>query len=229
MIGIGPYSFSVSDAERAVHGFDGIWHELGAGRNGSLIEHLRPVFTGDIAADIASAWEAWRAAGPVLRAAGQLPATATGRIDALHVSDGGVPKSPRDMLEITWSGARGDRQHSRRHHGAPYQALCIWSTELISSLAADGHPVAAGAAGENVTVSGLDWQQVRPGVRLRLGAALCEVSSFAVPCKQLVPCFADGRFDRIHADRGPVSRVYATVLEPGEVHLGDAAVLEPPG
>lgn len=228
MIAIGPYTFSISDAERAVHGFDGIWHDLIAGRDGAVVDHLRPAFTGVLDADIALAWEAMLAVGPALRAAGLLPAAAAGRIDALHVSDGGVPKSPRDTIEITWSGVRGDRQNSRRHHGAPYQALCLWSTEVIGALRADGHPVTAGAAGENLTVSGLDWRQVRPGVRLRLGTALCQVSSFAVPCKQLVPCFADGRFDRIHADRGPVSRVYAIVLEPGLAHVGDAAVLEPP-
>lgn len=227
MIALGPYTFSVSDAERAVHGFDGIWHDLTAGRDSAAIEHLRPTFTGSLDTDIALAWEAILAAGPALRAAGLLPSTASGKIDALHVSDGGVPKSPRDMLDITWTGARGDRQNSRRHHGAPYQALCLWSTEVIDALRADGHPVTAGAAGENLTVSGLDWQQVRPGVRLRLGTALCEVSSFAVPCKQLVPCFADGRFDRISADRGAVSRVYAFVLEPGVANVGDPAVLEP--
>jgi MOSC domain-containing protein YiiM len=32
----------------------------------------------------------------------------------------------------------------------------------------------------------------------------------------------------MHHDRGPVSRVYATVLEPGTVRVGDAAILEPP-
>jgi hypothetical protein len=31
----------------------------------------------------------------------------------------------------------------------------------------------------------------------------------------------------MHHERGPVSRVYATVLQPGVIAVGDAAVLEP--
>jgi MOSC domain-containing protein YiiM len=31
----------------------------------------------------------------------------------------------------------------------------------------------------------------------------------------------------MHHDRGPVSRVYASVLEPGRITVGDAATLEP--
>lgn len=227
MIEIGPHAFSTSDAERAVKGLDTLWADLTHGRDTSIVEHLRPRLVGRLEEDLHAVWTAMRAAGEALRAAGQLPPTAAGRVDALHVSDGGVPKSSREAIEVGWSGARGDRQQSRRHHGAPYQALCLWSTEVIGSLAADGHPVRAGAAGENVTISGLDWRLVRPGVRLLLGTVRCEVSSFAVPCSQLASCFADGRFDRIHADRGPVSRAYATVLQPGEVRVGDTAVLEP--
>ena len=31
----------------------------------------------------------------------------------------------------------------------------------------------------------------------------------------------------MHHERGPVSRIYARVLEPGEISVGDDAVLEP--
>ncbi len=39
--------------------------------------------------------------------------------------------------------------------------------------------------------------------------------------------FSDRDFTRIHHSRGPISRVYATVLEPGTVTTGDRVVLEP--
>ena len=39
--------------------------------------------------------------------------------------------------------------------------------------------------------------------------------------------FAGGDFEAMHHERGPVSRVYATVLTPGSVAVGDAVVLEP--
>ncbi|MFZ9627892.1 MAG: MOSC domain-containing protein [Ilumatobacteraceae bacterium] len=228
MIVLGPYSFSLADAERVVGQFDALWDGVTAHRDADAVNRLVPTFTGDLAADLAAAWHALLAAGPALRTSGQLPATAVGRVAALHVSDGGVPKSAREHLEVSWSGARGDRQNSRKHHGAPFQALCLWSGEVIDALAADGHPIAPGLAGENITVRGLQWGDVRPGVRLRVGTVLCEVSSYAVPCRHLAQWFSDGRFDRIHHDKGTVSRVYATVLEPGEVSTGDAVVLEPP-
>jgi MOSC domain-containing protein YiiM len=98
---------------------------------------------------------------------------------------------------------------------------------VIASLAADGHPIGAGSAGENVTVSGLDWSDVKPGVRLRIGSVLCQVTAYAVPCKQNARWFSDGDFTRIHHSRGPVSRVYAVVLDPGVIAVGDAVTLEP--
>jgi hypothetical protein len=224
---IGPYRFSATDAERTVASIPVIWELLAQGRDASVIEPLRPSVTGDITVDLPLAWEAMLASGPALRAAGQLPARTEGRVDALHRSDGGVPKLPADRVEVGFSGVVGDRQATRQHHGRPWQALCIWSTEVIDAFAAAGHPLAAGSAGENITVSGLPWADVRPGVRLRIGGVLCEVSSFAVPCKQNAQWFVDGAFTLMHHDRGPVSRVYATVLEPGGIAVGDTAILEP--
>ena len=162
-----------------------------------------------------------------LIAAGALPSTATGTIAALHLGDGGVPKRPVDQVRIDLGGVVGDRQGTRNHHGAPFQALCLWALEVVDSLVAEGHPIAPGAAGENVTVTGLPWADVTPGVRLSIGDALCEISSIAVPCRQNARWFIDRRFDRIHHRHGPVSRMYATVLRPGVASVGDAVVLEP--
>ncbi len=226
---VGPHRFTRTDAERTVLFADQIFDLYGQGRDPAVIEHLRPPEpTGDLEKDLAAVWSSWTAAGPALRQANQLPSCAEGTVVQLSVSPGGLPKLAIDPAEVTWKGMVGDRQATRRHHGRPWQALCIWSSEVIDGFRAVGHPLAPGRAGENITVSGLDWADVRAGVRLRLGEVLCEVSCFALPCRSNRPWFINGDFKVMHHDRGPVSRVYATVLEPGAVRVGDAAILEPP-
>jgi MOSC domain-containing protein YiiM len=228
MYSIGPYTFTETDAERTVKFADEVFDLYAEGRDAAVIEHLRPPApTGDLGADLANVWAAWTAAGPAMRAAGQLPNRAEGTVVQLSVSPGGLPKLPIDTAEVTWSGMEGDRQATRFHHGRPWQALCIWSAEVIDNFHSAGHPIAPGLAGENITVGGLPWPDVRAGVRLRVGDVLCEVSCYALPCASNKPWFIDGDFRVMHHERGPVSRVYATVLEPGGIGVGDAAVLEP--
>ncbi|MBX3283837.1 MAG: MOSC domain-containing protein [Actinobacteria bacterium] len=152
---------------------------------------------------------------------------ASGTVAGLFVSDGGVPKAPVPAVEVDHGGVRGDRQANRVHHGRPWQALCLWSTEVIDAFRAQGHPLAPGLAGENVTISGLPWARVRPGAQLRIGSVLAEVSAYAIPCKKNAAWFRDGHFDAMHHRHGPLSRVYATVLEPGAIAEGDPVVLEP--
>lgn len=174
-------------------------------------------------------WSELLGARDDLLGADALPGSATGRVVGLHLGSGGVPKRASDRIQVDLGGVVGDRQATRKHHGAPWQALCLWSAEVIADLASEGHPIAAGWAGENVTVEGLPWGDVVPGTRLRVGDAICEISSYAVPCLQNAQWFSDRRFDRIHHRHGPISRMYATVLEPGQVNLGDDVVLEPTG
>jgi MOSC domain-containing protein YiiM len=228
MYSIGPYRFTENDAKRTVRFGDEIFELYADGRDAGTIEHLRPAApTGDVEVDLNTVWSSWTSAGPALRAASQLPGRSEGVITQLSVSPGGLPKLPIDAAEVTWKGMVGDRQATRVHHGRPWQALCIWSAEVVNDFRAAGHPLAPGRAGENITINGLSWADVRAGVRLRVGDVLCEVSCFALPCNTNRPWFIDGDFSVMHHTRGPVSRVYATVLEPGAVRTGDPAILEP--
>ena len=156
---------------------------------------------------------------------------AVGRVDQVNTSDGGVPKTPVPAARIGWRGLEGDRQRNRKHHGRPFQAVCLWSTEVISELAAARHPIGPGRAGENLTVSGIDWAGLRAGTGLRVGTALLEISFPAVPCHNQTQWFSDGDFSRIsHEDNPGSARWYAWVRRPGEVEVGaEVEVLGRPG
>ena len=227
MLTSAPHHFTSTDAKRTIDNFPDIWDQLSFGRDASAIDHLRPVLSGDVREDLPAVWEAMQAAGPALRAAGQLPPRATGLVDSVHRGSGGVPKPSVEHVDVVFSGVVGDVQLARQHHGRPWQALCIWSTEVIERFNAEGHRLFPGAAGENITLSGFDWALIRPGVRMRIGEVLCDVSAFALPCSKNARWFEGRRYNAMHHDFGPVSRVYATVLQPGQIRAGDEAILEP--
>lgn len=154
--------------------------------------------------------------------------SATGSVAQISSSAGGVPKVVVPAAEIDLHGLVGDSQADRRNHGRPWQALCLWSAEVVDEWAADGHPLAYGTAGENLTLRGLDWAALGPGIRLGVGTALVQVTSYAIPCDKNARWFTDGGFRRLAHDVAPGrSRLYAAVLEPGAVSVGDAVVVEP--
>jgi MOSC domain-containing protein YiiM len=134
-----------------------------------------------------------------------------------------VPKSAVAVAQVTPDSVDGDVQNNRVHHGGPERAVSLYSLERITALRGEGHPIAPGTAGENVTVEGIDWELMMPGVRVRLGdTVLLEISSFTKPCKTISNSFIEGKFIRISQKVNPGwSRVYARVLMTGEIHTGD--------
>ncbi len=77
-------------------------------------------------------------------------------------------------------------------------------------------------------MAGVDWATLRPGTVVLVGTVVGEISSFATPCAKNADWFADGHFRRMdHDDHADSSRLYATVLRPGHVQLGDAVEIEP--
>ncbi len=154
------------------------------------------------------------------------PTETAGVVAGLFTSTGGVPKLPIDEAHITSRGVAGDTQKTRKHHGRPWQALCLWSGEVVDRLAAEGHPIQPGNAGENISIRGLHWTEVLPGSQLRIGDMLCEVSGYALPCTKNGKWFSDRNSERIHHRREDgISRVYASVLAAGTIRIGDSVEL----
>lgn len=153
--------------------------------------------------------------------------SAVGRIVQISVSPGGVPKLPVDAARITADGVEGDAHRNLEHHGGPDRAVCVYSMEAIRALVAEGHVITPGTLGENVTIEGLDWSRVEPGMRLRLGTSvLLEVTRYTTPCFNIKAAFVGGEFGRVSQKRHPGwSRVYTRVLHPGTIRTGDPATL----
>jgi Uncharacterized protein conserved in bacteria len=149
-----------------------------------------------------------------------------GQVTGLQRSAGGVPKRPVERAVVRVGGMEGDKQANRRFHGGPDRALCLYAQERLDALAAQGHPVGRGTLGENVTIAGLCWNEVRPGSRLRLGAVEVEVTGYASPCAKIAFGFADGSSARVGQRSNPGwSRVYVRIVAEGEVAVGDPVTL----
>ena len=147
---------------------------------------------------------------------------AKGRVESINTSAGGVPKVPRPECRISVGGLQGDRHRNLRYHGGPDRAVCLYSLERIRSLQAEGHPIAAGTIGENLTLSGISWDLMVPGARIEVGEARLELTSHAAPCETIDGSFRDGEFLRVSPKVHPGwSRLYARVLEEGVVRQGD--------
>lgn len=147
-------------------------------------------------------------------------------VAAINRSAGGVPKRGVPLARVTVDGVEGDVQRDRHHHGGRDRAVCLFSLERINALRAEGHPIGTGTTGENVTVAGLDWDRMMPGVRLALGAVELEITAYASPCETIVDSFSDKRSTRISQKVHPGwSRVYARVLTGGRLAAGDTVTI----
>lgn len=148
-------------------------------------------------------------------------ARAIGEIVQISVSPkGGVPKRAVPEAQVTPMGLAEDWQKNRKLHGGPERALCLYALEVIEQLQAEGHPIAPGTTGENLTLRGVPWREVQIGDRMRLGDDVwIQISSLTVPCKTIAASFASRKFSRIqnHGD----ARMYARVLREGRIRAGD--------
>jgi MOSC domain-containing protein YiiM len=153
---------------------------------------------------------------------------AAGVVVGVHVNpEGGVPKHAVGLALVTTEGVAGDRQRDLRHHGGPDRAVCLFALERIAALAAEGHPIAPGTTGENLTIAGLDWDRLGPGDRLAVGDdVVLEITGPAAPCNTIAGSFLGGEFKRISAKLHPGwSRLYARVLREGVVRERAAVCL----
>jgi len=152
----------------------------------------------------------------------------SGLLASINLSDGGVPKLPVSEAMVTVNGVEGDRQRNLKYHGGPDRAVSLFSAERIRALQDEGHPITTGSTGENLTVSGVDWDLVMPGSHFEIGEVLLEVVTFTKPCRTIRDSFIEQKFSRMSQKHFPGwSRVYARVLREGRIRVGDPVLLTP--
>lgn len=135
---------------------------------------------------------------------------------SVNVSPGGIPKSPVEEARVTFDHLEGDGRDHKKHI-KPTRAVSLLDMEIIEELRSEGFGVNPGSAGENLTVKGLNVQNMKPGTILRFsGGVEIELTESRKPCfvlDSIDPKFKDKVCKRI----GFMARVKKTgVLKAGE-------------
>jgi MOSC domain-containing protein YiiM len=104
-----------------------------------------------------------------------------GRLVAICTSAGGIPKQASDHGEVRSQGLLGDG-HNHAKHVRPDRAISLFDLEILQDLVQEGFPLSPGAAGENLTVEGLNVQQMLPGTLLQIGHVMLRLEAPRKPC-----------------------------------------------
>ena len=120
------------------------------------------------------------------------------------------------FFSVDW-GIDGDA-----HAGHWHRQVSLLSADKIAAFNEKGAGVVPGAFGENLVVEGFDFRALPVGTLLRCGDVLLEMTQIGKEChshceiyKKMGDCIM------------PREGVFARVLEPGEIHVGDEMVIEP--
>ena len=148
------------------------------------------------------------------------------KVTGLHISRGGVPKTPVHSLTVTNNGCQGDDQADKKHHGGRNKAICLFQQEILDSLSANGHPISPGSTGENILIDGIDIGKIGIDTCLRIGEVEIIVTQDGTPCKTIRNSFINGEFNKIAHRRYPdCTRWYASVNVTGTITVGDLVEL----
>lgn len=134
----------------------------------------------------------------------------------------GIWKAPVDgRVAVQGVNLVGDDQADRRVHGGPDKAVYAYSVEDYAWWSRElGHELGPATFGENLTVEGIDLNQLLIGARWRVGRTELEVSQPRQPCFKLGIRMDDVGFpDRfIAAER---FGAYLRIVTEGDVGAGD--------
>lgn len=141
-----------------------------------------------------------------------------GKVIAVCTSDRkGIQKTDvqSGYFETDW-GIRGDS-----HAGKWHRQISLLSADKIAAFNEKGAGVVPGAFGENLVVEGFDFRALPVGTLLRCGDVLLEITQIGKEChshceiyKKMGDCIM------------PREGVFARVLEPGTITVGDEMMLE---
>jgi len=113
-------------------------------------------------------------------------------------------------------GVEGDA-----HAGSWHRQVSLLSAEKIAEFNRRGAEVVPGAFGENLVVEGFDFRAMSVGTLLRCGDVLLELTQLGKECHSHCAIY-----QRMGECIMPREGVFARVLEPGTISVGDEMTIE---
>ncbi len=116
----------------------------------------------------------------------------------------------------------GDRQANLKVHGGAHKAVYAYSHDHYAwwSKTLGRNDLSFGQFGENLTIAGLDEDEIAIGDRLLAGTALTAVTGPRIPCTMLGIKFNDKTMPRRFTEAARPG-FYLCVIETGVVEAGD--------
>ncbi len=139
----------------------------------------------------------------------------------------GLCKQPvTHAVFLTTEGFEGNGVADRKHHGGPDKAVCVYSLDhYLYWEEVLGMKLSPAAFGENLSVSGLNEEDVCIGDVFELGNALVQVSQPRQPCSTLAARYGRKDFVKLVVDAGRTG-CYFRVLQEGMVEPGTSLILK---
>ena len=138
-----------------------------------------------------------------------------------HKAPTGICKHPETgAVMIAPLGLEDDAVMDTKNHGGPDQAVYMYGQPDYDFFAKEtGRSFPPGLFGENLTISGLESQQVHIGDRFEIGEVLLEATSPRIPCATFAARMEDPQWVKLFF---AVNRpgVYVRVLHTGKVEAG---------
>lgn len=129
----------------------------------------------------------------------------------------GVRKTPTERVFVGREGLEGDA-----HAGPWHRMVSLLAEESIAKMTAAGLDVGPGDFAENLTTRGVDLLALPLGTRLRVGDALVlQLTQHGKECHSRCAIYYQAG-DCVMPREG----VFAEVVEPGEVRVGDEIQVE---
>ena len=123
---------------------------------------------------------------------------------------------PAARFTVEW-GIEGDA-----HGGNWHRQVSLLSADKIAAFNVRGANVQPGAFGENLVVEGFDFRALPVGTLLRCGDVLLEMTQIGKECHSHCEIYK-----RMGECIMPTQGVFARVLEPGEIRVGDEMEIQP--
>ena len=141
----------------------------------------------------------------------------------------GLPKVAIDSAQIFFQGVEGDynRFRANKKNNDPDMAIMLISMDILKALNNEDWPVKAGDLGENLTLDNIDYGEITPGQRYKIGEAEIEISIICDPCSNLnvLPYVGKDKISTFIKTLMKRRGWYARVIKEGIVSSGDPVLL----